>query len=338
MEVIRPAKLSDLDMLLALAAKVGTGMTTVSADRDVMRQRIEDSLQAFKRPASDVEHGDSYLLVMAARGKVVGMCAIYTRLGKKVPFYSFRVSKLQYRSASLGKTTEPITLTLANDFHEYSEIGTLFLDPDHRLKGRGRFLSFCRFMLIATDTHRFGKRIMAEMRGCSDEKGRSPFWDAIGKRFFEMEFSEADRLSGIDNSFITDLMPRSPIYLPVLPHEAQSVVGITHAETIPARRLLEKQHFRFKDQVDIFDGGPCLEAHVENIPLIAQARAGKAKVSVQLSEGANSIICSPNLNKFAITLGKARVNEEGCIDIDSETAGRIGVVSDDDIIMSPWTY
>ena len=39
------------------------------------------------------------------------------------------------------------------------------------------------------------------MRGYSDENGCSPFWDAIGHHFFNMDFSTADYLSGIGQKF-----------------------------------------------------------------------------------------------------------------------------------------
>lgn len=311
-------------------------MTTVSDDPAVVEQRVVNSISAFNQCLDAFETGGSYLLVMEDNARIVGMCAIYTRLGVSAPFYSFRVSKLQYNSEVLGKKTEPKTLTLVNDFHGYSEIGTLFLDPDYRSGGRGRFLSYSRFALMATDIDRFGRRVMAEMRGWTDENGISPFWDAVGAKFFEMEFADADRLSGIDNGFITELMPRSPIYLNILPQAAQDVVGTTHDLTRPARALLEKQGFRFENQIDIFDGAPCLEVHAENIPLVAGARSAVVTIVESVGEGQICMLCNPRLDSFAVVREKAFLNPGGSCEIDKATAAALDLNDGDTLQIVPW--
>ena len=49
--------------------------------------------------------------------------------------------------------------------------------------------------------------MIAEMRGVIDDQGRSAFWDAVGKHFFEIDFPKADYLSMVNKKFIADLMP-----------------------------------------------------------------------------------------------------------------------------------
>lgn len=51
-------------------------------------------------------------------------------------------------------------------------------------------------------------------------------------------------------------MPKHPIYTHFLSDEAQSVIGQVHPQTAPARAVLEKEGFRYRNYVDIFDGGP----------------------------------------------------------------------------------
>lgn len=340
MLVVRAVRVTDCKNLVGLSKKVGTGMTTVSSDPEIVNQRILNSISAFQRSRDD-KTSAGYLLVMEDVRKnckplLIGMCAIYTQLGKDTPFYSFRVSKLQYTSKSLGKKTEPKTMTLVNDFHGYSEIGTLFLDPEFRQKGRGRFLSFSRFALIATDKQRFGSHLMAEMRGWTDANGNSPFWSAVGSRFFEMEFAEADRLSGVDNHFITELMPRSPIYLNLLPKAAQDVVGITHEFTRPARALLEKQGFRFENRIDIFDGAPCLEARVENIPMIAQAQKGHVKIVTDIWGEPLSMVSNPRPNAFFVALTPMRFCQGDVCELDEESAGALQLADGDPVLICPW--
>jgi arginine N-succinyltransferase len=86
-----------------------------------------------------------------------------------------------------------------------------------------------------------------------------------------MEFVEADRLSARGNkSFIAELMPRFPIYLSLLPDSATDVIGRVHRNTEPALNMLQEEGFNFNGLVDIFDGGPVVEAFLHNIRTIRQ--------------------------------------------------------------------
>ncbi|WP_410961188.1 arginine N-succinyltransferase, partial [Salmonella sp. SAL4457] len=105
------------------------------------------------------------------------------------------------------------TLFLANDLTGNSELCSLFLHADHRSGLNGKLLSRARFLFIAEFRHLFGDKLIAEMRGMSDEEGRSPIWESLGRHFFKMEFSQADYLTGVGNkAFIAELMPKFPLY------------------------------------------------------------------------------------------------------------------------------
>ena len=72
-------------------------------------------------------------------------------------------------------------------------------------------------LFIAEFPELFGNKIIAEMRGMSDDAGRSPFWESLGRHFFKMEFSQADYLTGVGNkAFIAELMPKFPVWLGVI--------------------------------------------------------------------------------------------------------------------------
>lgn len=66
-----------------------------------------------------------------------------------------------------------------------SELCTLFLDPEWRKEGNGYLLSKSRFMFMAAFRDKFNDKVVAEMRGVIDEHGYSPFWQSLGKRFFD---------------------------------------------------------------------------------------------------------------------------------------------------------
>ena len=135
-------------------------------------------------------------------------------------------------------------LHLVNDHHGDTELGTLFLERAARAGGgRGRLLSFARLMLIAADPVRFGPKAMAEIRGWTDPQGRSPFWEAVGAKFFRMDYRDADTLSARDHRFIADLMPRYPIYADLLPDEARGVIAQAAPDAQPALAMLKSQGF-----------------------------------------------------------------------------------------------
>ena len=114
------------------------------------------------------------------------------------------------------------------------------------------------------------------MRGVSRDDGYCPFWESLGKRFFQIPFPDADVLSSRNKEFIADLMPKFPIYLEFLSDEAQHTIGKPHPETAPAMALLLKQGFERSDHVDIFDAGPKLHAKWKKLEIVKAKTAFKS--------------------------------------------------------------
>ena len=82
---------------------------------------------------------------------------------------------------------------------------------------------------MAQHPERFANKVIAEMRGVADEQGRSPFWEALGRHFFTVDFAQADHLTGVgDKSVVAELMPKYPVYVDLLPAEARAVIGQVH--------------------------------------------------------------------------------------------------------------
>jgi arginine N-succinyltransferase len=115
--------------------------------------------------------------------------------------------------------------------------------------------------------------VLAELRGWFDEDGHCPFWEHVAGRFFPLQFDEADRMSASTNGqFILDLAPRHPIYVGLLPQEARAVIGKCHREGEAARAMLEREGFRFQGLVDLFDAGPTVSCHRDDIKTVKEAR------------------------------------------------------------------
>jgi arginine N-succinyltransferase len=273
MKVIRPIARQDLPALVRLVHEGGPGLTTLPPDEERLAMRIAASEASFAAKAERPE--ETYLFVMEDResGRLAGVCGIDAAVGLRQAWYSYRVGLAVHASQELGIFTQTRTLFLANDLTGQSELCSLLLHPDFRKGGVGSLLSKCRFLFMAEHRGRFAAKVIAELRGVSDAHGRSPFWESLGRRFFSMDFSRADYLTGIGHkSFVAELMPKHPLYTSFLTPEAQAAIGQTHADTAPARRLLEQEGFRFEGHVDIFDAGPVLEIDVADVSAIRKSR------------------------------------------------------------------
>ncbi len=266
MMLIRPIVSEDLAALYCMAQSAGIGVTTLPANEELLAGRIEHSERSFAR---SVDPQDAYYLLAledTELNRVVGVSGIMARVGLDEVWYNYRVSTTVNASKELGIHKQTPTLYLTNDMTDCSEICTLFLHEDYRSGHNGQLLSKCRFLFMADFTEYFSSKVFAEMRGYADEEGNSPFWEGLGRKFFTMEFSRADYLTGLGNkAFIAELMPKYPIYLPFLPEQAREFIGHVHPHTRPALAMLESEGFNFNGLVDIFDAGPLVEAFVHNV-------------------------------------------------------------------------
>jgi arginine N-succinyltransferase len=199
---------------------------------------------------------------------LVGISGMVSKVGGFEPFYTYRLETEVHISQSLQKRVDNETLHLVQEHNGPSEIGSLFLAPAHRRGTNGRLLSLSRFLFMADHPQYFDEFVLAEMRGRIDHQGQSPFWEAVGRHFFRMEFPHADYLVMKDKVFLAELMPRHPIYVSLLPKAAQEVINQVHPDSAPALHLLESEGFERNGMIDIFEGGPvvsCRRQHIRTI-------------------------------------------------------------------------
>jgi len=271
--LVRMARASDIDALFALAELTGGGMTNLPHDRDWLTDKIAWSERSLATPITAPDE-EFYMLALEDQdsGRVVGTASLYSRLGARWPFYSYKISRVTHVSHDLERNFSTQVLHLVNDFDGASEVGGLFLHPEARSGGLGALLARSRYLFIAKHRERFSDRVVAELRGWT-ENGISPFWEAVGKPFFGGDFYEADRHNALHgNQFIADLMPRYPIYATMLPKAAREAIGRPHEGSVPAQKMLEGEGFTFDGYIDIFDGGPTMSVHTDQIRTIRECR------------------------------------------------------------------
>ncbi|HDY8728383.1 arginine N-succinyltransferase [Klebsiella pneumoniae] len=294
--LFRPVRENDLDDIIRLASRAGVGMTSLPNDPVRLAARIQRSVETFDGKLSRGQQGFLFVLEDTLVGRVVGVSAIEVAVGLDEPFYNFRLQRTVRASKELGVYKNQELLNLSYDHTGHSELCTLFLDPEYQKNRNGLFLSKARFLFIAAFRELFSPHLFAELRGRSDEQGNSPFWDALGHHFFDIPFADADRLTGTGmKTFIAELMPAYPIYVSLLPENARAVIGEVHANTSPARAILEKEGFSWRGSVDIFDAGPVLEAETDAIRAVSESQYIPA---LQLKASGSSPLIVAN-NQFA---------------------------------------
>ncbi len=306
MFIIRQAKPADLSTLLKLAQMVH--FINLPADKEVISAKIAQSQQSFTRAAGGkpresrtnrqaaengaiglgaaVRRADQFMFVLedTETGVCLGTSQIMAHMGGPGnPNFSLKLTRKQFFSHSLQTGTSHMVARLFPDESGPTEIGGLILQPASRGHKLGRFLSLVRFHFIALHRALFADRVIAEMMGPITLDGVSPLWEALGRRFIPLSYTEADKHCQRSREFISALLPKEDIYLSLLPPEARDAVGKCHEETIPARRMLENLGFECKDLVDCFDGGPQLEAPTDNISLVKATR--RAPLGEPLADG-----------------------------------------------------
>ncbi len=328
--IIRAAHNDDVQHLYEMAKRTGGGFTNLPPDRKALSTKLERAAAAFAR-TEDVIDDDLFVFVMenTETGEVRGTCQIFSRVGQKWPFYSYRLGMLTQHSVELDKTFRAEMLTLTTDLEGCTEVGGLFLHPGERSGGLGMLIARSRYLFIRNHRARFGDKTLAELRGVIDEAGGSPFWDGVAGRFFGMNFQQADQFNAVHgNQFIADLMPKHPVYTAMLPESARAVIGLPHPSGRAAMRMLENEGFHWENYIDIFDGGPTMTVRTEQIRSIREAKDTKiAAIDDTLGEhkaGDKDLVAFGTLGSFRAAYGWLEHREDG-VAIDPAAAALLGV-------------
>jgi len=318
MIVIRPITKDDLNQIYSLSARAQVGLTTLPHDKSVLKRRIEDAVYAFNKKSGKPE-GETYLFVLedTEKKKIIGISGVVSKVGGFEPFYTYQIKTAKKVSKLLKVKKDIQYLQLLRIHNGPAEIGTLFLLPEYRKHGNGRLLSLSRFLFMAQHPRRFEPKVIAELRGVFNRKDRSPFWDSVGRHFFEVDFKLADLMGMKDKSFIEDLIPQHPIYIPLLTYEVQKVIGEVHKNTKPAVHLLSSEGFEKNDWVDIFEAGPVMIANTKNVRTIRQSVPGKISriVDKEPKSAPYLIASSGKTYNFRVVIGQLLIKSNGNIHI-----------------------
>lgn len=336
MVFIRPIRAADLDALFDLAGQTGYGMTTLPPNRAVLQRRIEESELAFSLKV-DKPRGETYLFVLEDTDsrRAVGVCGMVSKVGGFDPFYSYRLRQERHCSTMLNVDKQISILELTISYDGPAIVGSLFLLPQWRKNGNGRFLSLVRFLFMAQCPQRFDPHVIAEMRGVIDTQGRSAFWDAVGRHFFDVDFPQADYLTMADKEFIANLMPKYPLYVPLLPPAAQQVIGKVHPDTQPALKILTDEGFTFEKLVDIFEAGAVYGCDINKIRAVRESRTAIFAGTASLPLGAEDYLVSNARMAFRACKAAIQCVEDQSIKLDAQVANILDIAPGDAVRLVP---
>lgn len=326
MMLIRPVKISDHAEILSLAQEAGIGMTSLPADAAILEYKIKRAVASFL--GAESEKGDDHFLFVledTETKKLVGTTGIVAHVGIKQPFYSYKLSTIVQASEEVGVYSLQKVLHMVNDYTGASEIGSLFLLPDYRRDGIGRFLSRCRYLLMAEFPEFFSDVVISEIRGVQDEQGYSPFYRNLAEHFFQMDFKKADFINATQGGqFISDLMPKYPIYVNLLDDKARSAIGVPLDASKAALNLLEMEGFRYQGYIDVFDGGPTMQAELGQIRTVRKSKLATITAIKAIENNKKYMIANTGLADFSIALAELEEDEDGVV-ISTQTADILGL-------------
>lgn len=272
---VRPAQPDDLDQILEIAGTQGARLSsTLPKQAEALANKIDHSLACFTNKAPD-DRPPRFLFVLenTETGSIDGTAGIDACAGNGQPFYNYRRDALIHASHELGVSRRVEVLYPSHSLTDQTLLCSFSIKPELRGTEAFELLSRARILFIAEHRELFASRVVVEIQGVQTEDGAVPFWDSLGRHFFDMDFETADQYSGtLSKTFIAELMPPNPIYVTLLSVQAQEALGKPHTLTVPNFDLLQREGFQAGCYLDIFDAGPVLEARTDSLLTLVTSR------------------------------------------------------------------
>jgi arginine N-succinyltransferase len=272
---IRGAVPGDEEPLLGLARELNT--VNLPNDRPHIERLLAHSSKSFTGELAPKLRKYVFLLWDRERDRAAGTSMIVAQLGRRgAPYIYFDVQSEEKYAASVDKHFHHQLLRIGFSYDGPTEIGGLVVAPEYRRAPErlGLLISYVRFLFIAARRSLFRDELLAELLPPLEPDGTSHLWEALGRRFTEMSYAEADLLSSENKDFVRDLFPRDAIYVTLLAPDAQGVIGQVGAQTKGVEKMLRRVGFRYVNRVDPFDGGPHFTARTDEVTLVRATRTG----------------------------------------------------------------
>lgn len=328
--VIRGATPSDEPDLLALAHHLNT--VNLPDDPATVREILDLSARSFSGEITD-HHKREYVFVIEDTSvkRIAGTSKVIAQLGQReAPYIYLDVITEEKYSPTVDRHFVHKLLRLGFSYDGPTELGGLVVLPEfRRAEDRiGMMISYVRFAFIAMHRALIQNDVVAELLPPLEPDGTSHLWEAFGRKFTDMSYSEADRLSKRNKEFIKSLFPSGDVYTTLFPRDAQDVIGKVGRETRGVEKLLRRIGFTYCNRIDPFDGGPHFRASTDEIALVKRTRVGPCRPCDRLTEQTSRALVCADLDHspyFRAVATPARLSDTGIIELSSEALATLGV-------------
>lgn len=342
MLVVRPADHADLAGIEKLVSISEARLTTLSNQRDLLSQRIELSRQSFAGEKS-VAGKERFLFVMEdlsqvdeEDSKIVGVAGVDACAGNGAPFYNYRKDELIHSSHPLDVHNRVPVLYMTHELTGKTQLCSLSIRREYKQGNALELLSRTRLLFIGLFREFFSREVIVEIQGKHTDDDGSAFWDSLGRHFFDMDFKSADYFSAIKTkTFIAELMPSHPIYVPLLSAQAQAVMGKPNDAASVGYQLLLREGFRASKHLDIFDGGPTLIARLDDIHTLKNCHYKRFREADKRPKGSKFMVCNPTLSEFRCVLAALDEHEQ-TVELEARQVETLKLQQDDRIAVVPF--
>lgn len=308
MLVMRQVNERDFPAYEFLAKRIDVGVTSFPRDHKTLKIKMNNILNSFSgKEMSPDEILYLFFLEEMETGEVIGTSGINAKTGENDPLYFYTI-QTEMRQQIYPEMPSEIKVLVPKIVQEaFTELFGLYILPEKRKGGLGHLLSFGRFLYMADYPKEIQERITAVIRGTIDAHGVSPFWELVGRKFLDIDFVKLCELISQSKAFVPSILPKHPLYVPLLPKEIQELIGVPHPASKPALQILLTEGFHITNDVDITDIGPRIEGSLKNLVTINSShKAIVTKVDENLPEEHNLLISRPEPT-FRACLGKLEV-------------------------------
>jgi arginine N-succinyltransferase len=198
-------------------------------------------------------------------------------IGLNLPRVSYHVGCVVHAAAELSLFHRQRTLLLGHDHTGASELADLaWAQGEVPLAEQASALHVLvtgTLQWLAAHRRHYAARLIAELPGVQDAAGQSPFWQGLGRHFYTGDPAAAAAQHGPAwRSHVAALLPRQPLYTSFLPPTAEAAIAQAAQQALLLREVLEDAGMRYSHHVNVEDGGPILEAEVDDLPAVRRAQ------------------------------------------------------------------
>lgn len=336
MLVVRPAERDDLAGIARLASAQEVRVSTLPRAEERLAQKIDYARRSLTREP-DTRGRERYLFVLvdSEDGEVRGVAGIDACAGNGQPFYNYRRDALIHASHELGVSRPVDVLYPSHGLTGHTLLCSFMIDHALRQTDAFELLSRARLLFIARHRIAFANHMVVEIQGVQTEAGEVPFWDSLGRHFFNMDFATADQYSSeLSKTFIAELMPPNPIYVTLLSDAAQAALAQPHSLARKTSELLQREGFQAGSFIDIFDGGPVLEARTDTLKTIVSSHYKQVRVS-DVDGGEHYLVAAGEDAGFRCVLAPLGEGLDEQVRLSAEVERLLGCAPGEPVMVAP---